>query len=290
MDFLSGAILLPLIGAAMHPVLGWCIQRGTSAGVRMSVIVAVANFVTALIFFVYLEPEGGWSLSGKDWWAIGTGVCFFVGQWFSIQSVKSGDLAVHSSALGIKVLVVGFLSLMVGLEPASWNLLAGVVLAVLAVFFVSGGSLAGWVRHRETVWLTVLACLFFGLSDFMTGWQAQEIGGHRWLILIMTTTGAISLVFLVGDFGSLKIFRSDRKAFFWVVSAGLLMGLQALAVNLAFSKFGQPTLSNVAFSTRGVMAVALLYLIGKKMAPEVARKQLAGAVLMMVALAVVLMG
>lgn len=288
MDLLGGAVWLPLIGAALHPLLGWCIQGGTKHGVRLSVTVAVANLLTGLIFLCYLEPEGSWTISGKDWWAIGNGVLFFLGQWFSIQSVKSGDLAVHSSALGMKVLIVGALSMMVGLEPSSWSLVTGVLLATAAVFLVSGGSAEGWRTHRATVGLTLVACLFFGLNDFLTGWQSREIGAARWLMLMMGTSSLISVGLLLRRREQVVFLSKSPRIAVFVLGAGILLGLQALAVNLAFSQYGQPTLSNVVYSSRGLMAVIFLYLIGRKSDPRFIVKQTLGTLLMILALAVVL--
>jgi len=288
MDFLTGAVALPLLGAALHPLLGYCVQRGTSAGARLTVIVSVANLVTGLIFLLFLTPTGGWVLQGKDWWAIGNGVLFFVGQWFSTQSVRVGDLAVHSSALGMKVVVVGFFSMLVGLEASSINLVIGVVLAVIAVFLVSGGSSEGWRNHKVTVGLTLLACVFFGLNDFLTGWQSREIGPARWLTLMMASSGLISAGLLVKRRQQLCVILKDWKMARWVFGAGVLLGVQALVVNLAFSAYGKPTLSNVVYSSRGLMAVGFLYLIGRRSDPRFVRKQMAGAVLMMIALGVVL--
>ena len=103
-----------MVGAALHPLLGACIQEGTRRGVGLTVIVSTANLLTCLVFFT-LNPTGGWQISGGDCLLSET-EDVFLGQWFSIQSVKSGDLAVHSSALGLKVVMVGVLFLMVGLE------------------------------------------------------------------------------------------------------------------------------------------------------------------------------
>jgi drug/metabolite transporter (DMT)-like permease len=288
MSWLSGAVWLPLIGAVLHPLLGWCVQQGTVRGAGLTVTVAVANLVTTLVFLCYLDPEGGWALDGKDWWAIGNGVIFFLGQWFSIQSVKAGDLAVHSSALGMKVVIVGFFSMLVGLEPSSWNLVTGVLLATMAVFFVSGGSAEGWRTHRKTVGLTLMACLFFGFNDFLTGWQSREIGAARWLTLMMASSGVISLVLLMQRRKQFAVIFARPHIGFFVFGAGVILGIQALVVNLAFSAYGQPTLSNVVYSSRGMMAVIFLYLIGKKSDPRFVRKQTIGAVLMVVALAIVL--
>ncbi len=291
MDWLSGAVTLPLIGAALHPLLGATIQKGTAAGARLTITVCVANLVTALIFLLYLNPTGDWQLDGRDWWAVGNGILFFLGQWFSIQSVKSGDLAVHSSALGMKVVVVGFFSMMVGLEPSSWNLVSGVILAVIAVFLVSGGSAEGWRLHRKTVGLTLLACLFFGLNDFLTGWQSREIGAARWLTLMMGTSGFISvcLITMTGQRRShFFVAMTHPTARACVLGAGVILGVQALLVNLAFSTYSQPTLSNVVYSSRGLMAVGFLYLIGRKSDVRFVRNQTIGAVLMIGALAIVL--
>ena len=290
MDDPGGAVWLPLLGAALHPLLGVCIQAGTKRGVGLTVVVATANLVTCLLFLVYLNPQGGWALRPADWWAVGNGVLFFLGQWFSIQSVKSGDLAVHSSALGMKVVIVGALSMMVGLEASSWNLVSGVLLATLAVFLVSGGSLEGWQKHRITVWLTLLACLFFGLNDFLTGWRSREIGPDRWLILMMGTSGLISIGLLVSRRQQVAAMIAMPSARRFVLGAGALLALQALAVNLAFSRYGQPTLSNVVYSSRGLMAVVFLYWIQKRGDPALIKEQMLGALLMVVALAVVLGG
>ena len=288
MDFLTGAVALPLLGAALHPLLGYCVQRGTSAGARLTVIVCVANLVTGLIFFLCLKPTGGWVLQGRDCWAIGNGILFFIGQWFSTQSVRAGDLAVHSSALGMKVVVVGFFSMLVGLEPSSINLVTGVILAVIAVFLVSGGSSEGWRNHKTTVGLTLLACVFFGLNDFLTGWQSRGIGAARWLTLMMASSGLISAGLLVTRRQQLCLLVKEWHVFRWVFATGILLGVQALVVNLAFSAYGKPTLSNVVYSSRGLMAVAFLYLIGRRSDPRFVKKQMAGAILMMIALGVVL--
>jgi len=285
---LAPAIFLPILGAILHPLLGWCVQRGSKSGVRLGVIVGIANLITTVIFFTYLRPEFDLTLVGKDWWAVGNGVLFFLGQWFSIQSVKSGDIAVHSSALGIKVVIVAFFSMLVGLEPSSLGLMTGVILAVVSVFLVAGGSAEGWRIHRKTVGLTLLACLFFGTNDFLTGWQAQTVGASRWMCLMIGTSGLISFFFVFLRRDSLGPLMRSPKAGAVVIGAGLALGTQALLVNLAFSEYQQPTLSNVAYSTRGVMAVAFLFLIGRKTDARFRSKQAAGAILMVIALAAVL--
>lgn len=284
----SGAIWLPLIGAALHPLLGLCVQKTSREGTKPTLITCLSNLVTISIFLLYLRPTGGWSLQAYDFLAIANGFVFFLGQWFSVQSVKSGDIAVHSSALGLKMIVVASLSLFVGLENPSWNLLGGVILAVIAVFLVAGASLDGWRKHRVTVGLTICACLFFGLNDFLTGWKSPETGGARWLVLMMGTSGLLSVFLLIPRRIELQNLVKNRPALTFLLLAALAFGIQALAVNIAFTRFNQPTLSNIVYSTRGLLAVLFLWWLHRKIRPQLRKSQLAGALLMILSLALVL--
>jgi hypothetical protein len=281
---LTGAILLPLIGAFLHPFLGIFIQRCTRAGLGLTLIVACSNLIVAAIFVLYLRPTGGWVLHGKDWLAVMNGVLFFAGQWFSARSLKNGDLAVHSSAMGVKLLIVAALAGCVGLEGARPFLFPAAALACVSVFLVAGASLAGWKEHRATVGFTLLACVFFGFNDFMTGWQAHHIGAARWLVILFCTSGLLSIGLLVTRVPQLKTLSHSGNVRWFLLAAGVTLGVQALIVNIAFSEFRQPTLSNVAYSTRGVMAVAFLWILGRRKTGTLFARQISGAILMIIAL------
>jgi len=207
-----------------------------------------------------------------------------MGQWFSARSLKGGDLAVHSSAMGVKLIIVAALATAVGLETSRPFLIPAAVMACVSVFMVAGGNFAGWKEHRSTVGFTLLACLFFGVNDFMTGWQAHHIGGPRWLVILFATGGVLSLGLLAVRVPQLKELVHSGSTKWFLLAAGCTLGVQALVVNIAFSVFRQPTLSNVAYSTRGVMAVIFLWILGQRKTGNVFAKQIAGAVLMILAL------
>ena len=288
MDAWSGAIGLPLIGAALHPLLGAMIQRATKQGVRLSVVLGFANLLTLAVFSAYLRPDFSTPLRLQDGLAVLNGLVFFWGQWFSVQSVRKGDLVVHSSTLGFKVLIVATLSASVGLEKAGPGLIGGAVLAAFAVYLVAGATAERLKANRTTLWMTLVACVFFATNDFLTGWKSHEIGGARWLILMMITTGTLSIGMLVHSWRDVGKVVSDRQSALPVIGAGLALGVQALLVNLAFSWFREPALSNIAYSTRGVMAVFFVWVIVKRCKEPLGGRQLLGAALMVVALALVL--
>lgn len=265
------------------------VQRGTRLGARLGVVLGFANLLTFVVFALYLRPDFNAPFSWMDLLAVFSGLMFFFGQWFSILSVRKGDLVVHSSALGLKVLMVVALSAGVGLEKAGPGLIAGSVLAAVAVFLVAGATVERWRANQVTVWLTVVACVFFALNDFLTGWQSQAIGYARWLMILMGTTGFLSLFMLGSHWRDVRETFSDSAVAWPVVGAGVVLGVQALVVNLAFSLYAKPALSNVAFSTRGVMAVVFVWLVTSRGKAFLSGRQLVGAVLMVIALGVVLM-
>jgi hypothetical protein len=287
-DAATGAIGLPLIGAALHPVLGLMIQRATRLEVKLSVVLGFANLMTLAVFAVYLKPDFSAGFGVYDGLAILNGFLFFWGQWFSVQSVRNGDLVVHSSALGFKVLMVAALSASVGLEKAGLGLIGGALLAAAAVYLVAGATAERLKANRTTLWLTLAACVFFAINDFMTGWKSHEIGGARWLLVMMMTSGALSLGMLLPRWRDVGAAFVRKETAFPVLAAGMALGIQALLVNLAFSIFREPALSNIAYSTRGVMAVFFVWVLVKKCKEPLDSRQLLGAALMVVALAMVL--
>ena len=288
MDTWMGPIGLPLLGAALHPLLGAMIQQATRNDVRMSVVLGFANLITLAVFASYLRPDFSHAFTFVDMLAILNGVLFFWGQWFSIQSVRKGDLVVHSSALGFKVLIVATLSASVGLEKAGAGLFGGAVLAAAAVYLVTGATAEKWKTNRVTLGLTLLACVFFATNDFMTGWKSQETGAARWLILMMLSAGTLSVGMLIPKWKDVASAFSTVKTAWPVAGAGLALGVQALLVNIAFSKYAEPALSNIAYSTRGVMAVFFVWAVTSRDKSTLGWRQLAGAGLMVAALAMVL--
>jgi hypothetical protein len=280
---------LPLLGAALHPLLGAMVQRATRHGVKLSVVLGFANLLTLAVFSIYLKPDFSAPFGYYDGFAVLNGFLFFFGQWFSVQSVRKGDLVVHSSTLGFKVLIVAVLSASVGLEKAGAGLIGGAVLAAVAVYLVAGATAERLKANRTTLWLTVVACVFFGTNYFLTGWKSHEIGGDRWLIIMMMTAGTLSVGMLLPRWRDVRITLTKGEMAFPVLGAGLALGVQALLVNLAFSWFREPALSNIAYSTRGVMAVFFVWVIAKKCKEPLGGRQLLGAVLMVAALAMVLL-
>lgn len=278
-------MLLPLLGAILHPPMGWLFQKGEREGLPMSVTVGVSNLATVFLFPIYLRPDWSLAWSWLDALAIANGLLFFFGQWFSVQAVKSGDLIVHSSALGIKLLLVASLSIALGLEQGSLMLVAAVALGALAIFLLAGGDVKGWRQHRKTLGWTLVGTVFYGVGDVFTSWKAAELDMARWLILMMAGSGSCAIVALWPQRRLLRVAVSNERLRWVLVGLGLLMSSQAILINSAFALFQKPTVTNIVFSIRGLLAVPFLMLIRRQWKGVVRGKTLTGAFLMLAALA-----
>lgn len=283
-DLSSGAVWLPFLAAVLHPPMAWLFQKGERMGVQMPITVGISNLSVGLIFLLYFGPSWSGDWSGGDLLAVGTGVFFFAGQWFSVRAAKKGDLVVHLSALGTKLLLVAALSVAIGLEQGGLSLVGAVLLAAVGIFYLSGGDLAGWAQHRATLGWTVVGTVFFGLSDVSTSLHASALGASRWLLLMMLGSSICSLLVLASRRMDLVAYVRDPKVVQILFLLGLLMGVQAILINTAFSVYREPTVSNVVFSLRGLLAVPFLMLVRRRWRGVVSGKTLFGAGLMMAAL------
>lgn len=70
---------MPLVGAALHPLLGAMIQRATRLGVGFSVVLGFANLLTLAVFSVYLQPDFSARFGIVDCFAILHGFLFYYG-------------------------------------------------------------------------------------------------------------------------------------------------------------------------------------------------------------------
>lgn len=264
--------------------MAWLFQKGDKVGIPMSVTVGISNLATVFLFALYLRPDWSPALSWLDGLAVLNGVFFFAGQWFCVRAVKAGDLVVHTSALGIKLILVAALSLAIGLEHGSWALLGAVALGAWAVFLLAGGNFQGWQKHRATLGFTLIGTAFFGLGDVLTAWKASELGMARWLLLMMIGSGCCAVQFLFVQRPALKQAFASAQSQRILLGLGLLMGIQAVLVNTAFALYKEPTISNLVFATRGLLAIPFLMLMRRQLRGVVSWQAFAGAVVMLAAL------
>jgi hypothetical protein len=88
-----------------------------------------------------------------------------------------------------------------------------------------------------------------------------------------------------------------RPAWPWLLGGCSFIGFQSLAFVVAVAKFGNATSANVIYSSRGLWSVVAVWAIGhwfanreQHLGAGVLRWRLAGAVLMMAAIALVMFG
>jgi len=84
------------------------------------------------------------------------------------------------------------------------------------------------------------------------------------------------------------------KAWRWLVPGSMLLGTQSIIFVSTLAIYGKATSANIIYSSRGLLSVAMVWLIGhwfanqeQNLGPKVMRWRLAGALLMMSAIVLV---
>jgi hypothetical protein len=82
----------------------------------------------------------------------------------------------------------------------------------------------------------------------------------------------------------------------WLVGGSTLLGTQSIIFVSTLAVFGKATSANIIYSSRGLLSVAMVWLIGhwfanqeQNLGPKVMRWRLAGALLMMSAIVLVVL-
>lgn len=227
------------------------LQDGTGAW-RVNI---VSNLVMALgyqvCWVVHTQP---FSVSGAMHATLAA-CAFFSGQVFTFMALKRGDVSVVTPILGTKVIwVAGFAVLMVrkAEPPLIW----------VAVFLTAvGTAILGYQpgKHPRHVALSVALALAtscaFGLTDVLVLKYAPAWGFGSFIPTMFLGVGVLSL-------GLLPLMDGKGWAPMWLGTGSVVLALQALGMAYAISTFGHVTTINIAYSSRGLWSVALIWAFG----------------------------
>lgn len=289
-----GAIALPLMAATGYALASLVLKRAMALGGGVLVLMVLGNLLTTLCFALILGLEGLLMAAEGVAWAVLGGLGFLAGQVFSVWAVKSGEVSVQTPLMGAKTVIVAVLSVGLGIESLGWMGWLSVMVSMLAVFLIAGGTLAAIRNHIKTLFIVIGACVGFGVTDIVVAAQAKVYGTQSFIMLVVLVAGGLSPLFL--------LFRDKRQklslgSWRMAVFGGLLIAMQALGMNLAIGYYEQPTVTNVIYSSRGVIGVGLVWLIGNWFTnveiittpPSIMRKRLIGSVLILLAVALAMM-
>ena len=286
---------LALLCAVLFSIGSLLVKRANQLGVGPWETTLISNLTTAL-GLAALWPMGGQVPSWSLWWQPAlVAVAFIAGQAFVFIAYHRGDVSVATPVLGVKIIMVAlFTTVLIG-DKLSWQLWLGAVLSTLAVVLLNRTDRSARSgKVGMTVMLSIGCAVSFALFDALVQKWGPAWGAGRFLPIMMLMVAAMSVA-------AHPFFSKGRLALFgkggpWLWSGTGLIALQSTIFVGAIVVYKNAAPANIVFSSRGLWTVMLIWLVGhwfrsseQHMGPGVLRWRLAGALIMMSAIALVMM-
>lgn len=289
-------LLIPLSCALVYVVGALALKRAAALGVGVWRTSFVANWVMFLVFVPWWFAFGGAVRPLADYWQPAlTGLCFLGGQVFVFLALSRGDVSVTTPVMGSKVVLVALFSSLLRVGDVPWQWWIGAALSAAAVVFLHAGAKHG--EHRRvgaTVLLATASAASYGLGDVLMQKWVPAWGTASYFPPMFLLVGLYSLAF-VPFFGA-PLRALDASSWRWVGAGAVLMALTNAGIVLTLGIWGGATAVNIVFSARGLFSVVLVWAVGhwfasheQHLEPRVLRSRLAGAALMVAAIALALL-
>ncbi|MEM6551044.1 MAG: hypothetical protein AAF750_02720 [Planctomycetota bacterium] len=283
-------IWLPLGAAVAYTAGAVCLKRHSEKGGATLTALLYVNVAAWVAFWplgVVAWVGGDWppasALRGVGWWGWGSavlaGLGFMVGQVFTLLAVRFGDVSVQTPVMGAKVVGVAGLAVALG-GSVGVELWWAAGLATAAVVMLgwpmkrraeqsAGGPVASDRAKRVGSWgtagLSLVACLGYAAADVLLARDAGAAGGlgqEAYLLVMMATVGLVSLATLPVRPGWWVVAKGARG---WLAWGGVLFTVQCFLMGVALAFGGDATTTNVVYSTRGLLAVVLVWGLGRRL-------------------------
>ena len=285
--------LFPLIAALLYAFGALVLKRSSDLGVGLWRTTFVANLIVAALFSL-LWLHGGPPVEIVDLWQPGViAMCLFVGQLAQFLALEKGDVSVAVPVFGLKVILVAFFTpLLIG-EAVGVKLWIAAFLSVLGITFLNRKDAGQPPRHLLITFVAGgIGAVAFAIFDVLVQKWGPYWGVGRLLPCIFWINALLSfgLIFrFSAPLGAIRV-----QAWPWLVGGSVLLGTQSIIFVSTLAVFGKATSANIVYASRGLLSVALVWMIGhwfanaeQHLGPTVMRWRLAGALLMMSAIVLV---
>ncbi len=289
-------LLIPLACAFTYVIAALMLKRASALGVGVWRIGFLSNWTMFLLFLPWwLGQSGDSGHAWTDYWQPAvSGLLFLGGQMFLFLALQGGDVSVTTPVMGTKVIMVALLSHLLRAGEVPWQWWTGAGLSTAAVALLHFGEPhAARARLGRTVLLAGLSALTFSLSDVVLQKWVGAWGSGHYLPAMFLFTALYSLAFV--PFFRAPLSALNRSAWGWTVGGVVLLALNNAGIAFAIAVWRAATSVNILYSLRGLVSVALVWLIGhwfssdeQQLTPRVFRFRLVGAALMLAAIVLVL--
>lgn len=287
-------LLIPLACGLLYGLGMLTLKRADELGVGVWRTTFIANWAAALLFLPLWLARGFAPVAWTDYWQPAvSALIFLAAQVCMFLAITRGDVSVAAPVLGIKVILVAWLSslLLTGGVPVQWWI--GAALSSAAVGLLNLGPAGRHRRVGQTVVLTLGGAVLFALSDVLIQRWAPAWGPGNYFPPLFLGVGLYSFLLLRFAHGGLT--GIPARAWHWVLPGAALNALTNAGIALTLGIWGNATAVNIVYSSRGLFSVLLVWFAGHWFANTerhaghaVLWSRLAGAVAMIGAIALVL--
>jgi len=284
--------IAPLFSAVLYAFGALLIKRSSELGCGLWRAFFVTNLVTAIAY----QPL--WLLGGtihvdKLWQPAVIALCYIAGQTLTLVSLERGDVSVATPVLGTKIVLVAIFVTLLGGETVAIKFWVAAGLSTCAIALLNRRP----SKHHHHVGLTIVTALLsaaaFALFDVLSRRWSPEWGVGTFLPIVLIMVAVASFAFI--PLFHAPLFKLDRTVWPWLMGGSVLFSLQSVLFVSVVSAFGNVTAANIMFSSRGLWSVVIVWVFGhwfssreQHLGASILRWRLAGAVLMMGAIALVL--
>ncbi|TLD70844.1 EamA/RhaT family transporter [Phragmitibacter flavus] len=290
----SWVFLWAALGALTYVAAALTLKRAAELGAGLWHSTWVSNVLVGLLFQILLLFPGEWMPVEMWYQPMLVALLFLAGQVLTLFSFQRGDVSVATPVLGLKIVMVAVLTTLIIGSALSWQLWLAAILSTLGIVFLNQKSaVGGGGKTGITVLSSGMAAGCYALFDVLVQKWSPAWGIGTFLPVMMGMVGVFSLP--VGFLFPSPLLKMPTQTLKWLVGGGLLFALQSIFLVASIGYFGQATTSNVIYSSRGLLSVAAVMLIGhwfsnaeKDLEAAVMKKRFVGAALMFVAILLVL--
>jgi len=291
-------LLLPLFSGIVYVVAALFLKRAADLGADVWRTARVCNF-TAALMFAPLALLGGTIPSWPLCWQPALAALLFVaGQVFSLLALNVGEVSVATPVLGLKILIVALLTTALLGERIGAGLWTAALLSSAAIALLNLSGAHPHHRVGATILLATLAATVFALVDVLVQKWSPAWGAGRFLPMMMAFAAASSLALRpIRGSRSMPIETPPVPVGGWVAAGAACLALQALMFVSFIALYGQATVANVLYSSRGLWSVLAVWVVGhwfanpeRHLGPRILAWRFVGATLLMAAILIVFLG
>jgi drug/metabolite transporter (DMT)-like permease len=255
-------LLAPLASACLYAFAALALKRASAFGIGPWRVAFVANVLQAFLF-APLWFLGGGSFSWENLaFAVITGILFFVGQIFTFLALTRGDLSVVTPVLGTKVILVAGLTVLIWRQPIPtlWWWAAG--LSVVATVLIGGGSAVktSELSFRRSLLYGFCASMMYAMTDVLAQRWAGAWGFGHFAPVMFLTVAVFSFLFIPFFSGSLR--EIPASTWRWLIGGSTMLSAQAMGIAFAIMTYGEATLVNILYTSRGIWTIAVVWMLG----------------------------